>query len=131
MRRHSFSAGDLIFAKGDKAGELFLVLSGEIEIRHAEFSAVVKNGDIFGEASLLRESRSMAASAKSDCILLGLTRDEIIESFRSNPDTAIQIIEAVFKKLESTTDQLISLRAKIAAAETRPSSGPGTKPLLQ
>jgi len=118
MRRHNFSAGELIFAKGDKAVELFMVLSGQVEIRRGEFSALIENGDIFGEAALLSETRSMAASAKSDCILLGLTRDEIIESFRNNPDTAIEIIEAVFKKLARTTDELVSLRATLVAGET-------------
>lgn len=118
MRRHNFSAGELIFAKGDKAVELFMVLSGQVEIRRGDFSAMIENGDIFGEAALLSETRSMAASAKSDCILLGLTRDEIIESFSRNPDTAIEIIDAVFKKLARTTDELIGLRASIATRET-------------
>ena len=118
MRRHNFSAGDLIFAKGDKAGELLMVLSGTVAIRGGDFSASVENGEIFGEAALLEETRSMAAVAKSDCSLLAFTRDEILESFKKNPNVAIEIIDAVFKKLANTTDQLISLRASIAARET-------------
>ena len=91
-----------------------MVLSGDVEIRRDSFSAVVGRGEIFGEAALLGKSRSMAVSAKSDCVLLGFTRDEIIETFARDPEAAIGIIEAVFRKLANTTDELIRLRASIA-----------------
>ena len=112
MRRYTFNEGDLIFANGDEAAELFMILSGDVEIRRDDFIAVVGRGEIFGEAALLDQSRSMAASAKSDCVLLGLTRDEIIESFTKDPNAALQIIDAVFRKLANTTDELIRLRAE-------------------
>lgn len=114
MHRRNFSAGELIFANGDEASELFMVLSGAVEIRRDDFSAVVGSGEIFGEAALLGKSRSMAVSAKSDCVLLGFTRDEIIETFARDPMAAIGIIDAVFRKLAKTTDELIRLRASIA-----------------
>ena len=111
MERHNFAAGELIFAKEDDASHLFMVLSGEVEVRQGDFIAVVSSGQIFGEAALLTKTRSMPATAKSDCVLLSMTRDEIIESFTEEPDLAIQIIDALFKKLANTTDELIRLKA--------------------
>jgi CRP-like cAMP-binding protein len=113
MRRCNFSAGELIFANGDEAGEMFMVFSGDVEVRRDNFSTVIGIGEIFGEAAILGGPRSMAASAKSDCVLLGFSREEIIKSFEQDPKAAIEILDAVFKKLASTTDELIRLRASI------------------
>ena len=111
MESHNYGAGEPIFTKGEDARHLFFVLSGEVEVRQDDFVAVINSGQLFGESALLGRARTLAACAKSDCVLLSMTRDEIIESFAKDPDLAIQIIDALFTKLANTTDELRCLKA--------------------
>jgi CRP-like cAMP-binding protein len=112
MENHNYAAGEPIFTEGEDARHLFFVLSGEVEVRHDDCVAVVKSGQILGEAALLGQTRTLAAYAKSDCALLSMTRTEIIEQIAKDPDLAIQIIDSLFTKLANTTDELMRLRAK-------------------
>jgi CRP-like cAMP-binding protein len=110
MESKNYAAGETIFTMGDDAKHLFFVLSGELEVRQDDFMAVIKRGEIFGESALLSRPRTLAARAKSDCVLLSITRDEIIESFAKDPDLVIQIVDALSTKLAKTTDELIRLK---------------------
>jgi CRP-like cAMP-binding protein len=111
MENQYFAAGEPIFAAGEEAQHVFWVLSGEVEVRHDDYVAVVKNGHILGEAALLGRTRTMSAYAKSDCALLSLTRAEILQHLTKDPDLALQIIDALFTKLANTTDELMRLKA--------------------
>lgn len=113
MDKHHFSTGEQIFRVGDAAENLYLILSGRIEVRCNNFIAVLEKGEIFGEAALLNKNRTLSAVALDDCILLSMTRDEMLNAFRENPEQAVEIIDAVFAKLVDTTDELIALKDKL------------------
>ena len=117
MQKHQFAAGETIFAVGDDATQLFMVLSGQVEVTRGEFVSRVDEGQVFGEAALLDRPRSLDANAKSDCVLLSMTRDEMIDAFTSNPEQAVEIIDALFLKLADTTDELIGLKADLERGE--------------
>lgn len=110
MQKYSFAKGDSIFEVGDGAEHLFLVISGTVEVTRDSFSSQIHDGEIFGEAALLSRKRTLSAIAKTECVLLSMTRDQMIESFSNNPNQAIEIIDALFEKLTTTTDELVSLR---------------------
>lgn len=110
MQKHSFAEGDSIFEIGDNAERLFLVISGTVEVSRDNFSSHMQKGKIFGEAALLSRKRSLSAVAMTECELLSMTREGMIEAFSKNPDQAVEIIDALFAKLANTTDELITLR---------------------
>lgn len=116
MDKHRFSTGEQIFQVGDAAEKLYLILSGRVEVRCNNFVAALDEGEIFGEAALLNKNRTLSAAALDDCTLLSMTRDEMLDAFRDNPEQAVEIIDAVFAKLVDTTDELIALKDKTGGA---------------
>lgn len=116
MDKHHFSTGEQIFRVGDAAEKLYLILSGRVEVRFNNFVAALDEGEIFGEAALLNKNRTLSAVALDDCTLLSMTRDEMLDAFRENPEQAVEIIDAVFAKLVDTTDKLIALEGKTGAS---------------
>lgn len=110
MRRQSFAAGNIIFSEGDHANFTYLIVSGAVDILRYGFSAVLREGELFGEAALLDRARSATARARTDCVLLALSRDELIDAIRNDPDQAISIINAIFNRLAEVTDQVVEMR---------------------
>jgi len=87
-----FEAGDQIIAQGELAQSMYLISEGhlEVSILNKDGSAlIVANlwpGDCVGEMSLLTgEPRSANVCAKSKCILLELTKDDLAPIFQSSP----------------------------------------------
>lgn len=110
MQKYKFAKGDSIFEIGDGAEHLFLVISGTVEVTRDKFSSQIQDGQVFGEAALLSRKRSLSAAAMTECELLSMTREEMIEAFSKNANQAFEIIDALFAKLVDTTDELITLR---------------------
>jgi hypothetical protein len=77
----SYTAGQVIFRPGDRAGQYFVVLDGEIEIRGEGFGAdqtVVRvgPGQMFGDQAAIRGQRgAFTAHAVIDTTLLAVERD--------------------------------------------------------
>jgi hypothetical protein len=77
----SYAAGQVIFRPGDPAGQYFVVIDGEVEIRGEGFGAdqtVVRvgPGQMFGDHAAMRGQRgAFTAHAVSDTHLLAVERD--------------------------------------------------------
>jgi len=77
----SFDAGQVIFRPGDKAGQYFVVVQGEVEIRGEGFGAdqtVVRvgPGQIFGDQAAIRGQRgAFTAHAVTTTVLLAVERE--------------------------------------------------------
>jgi len=81
LQQTSFDAGQVIFRPGDRAGQYFVVVQGEVEIRGEGFGAdqtVVRvgPGQIFGDQAAIKGQRgSFTAHAVIPTILLGVERE--------------------------------------------------------
>ena len=81
LDRTTFQPGQIIFRPGDKVGQYFVVVEGEVEIRGEGFGAdqtVVRvgPGEIFGDQASLRGQRgALTAHAVSPTVLLAVERD--------------------------------------------------------
>ena len=54
--RQTFTAGDVLIRQGDANEMMFIILSGELEVRVAgKVVAKLKGGDLFGELSMIDE----------------------------------------------------------------------------
>ena len=52
--RQTFTAGDVLIRQGDANEMMFIILSGELEVRVAgKVVAKLKGGDLFGELSMI------------------------------------------------------------------------------
>jgi CRP-like cAMP-binding protein len=97
----TYGKGSFIFADGEKGEELFVLLSGSVQICKVidgseMIFAILKQGDIFGEMALLEDKpRSASAIAYEDCSVMVVKK----ENFESMATSKPQIIERLTKML--------------------------------
>ncbi len=90
--------GDKIVRKGDIGNEMFVILSGSVDVRGRvdnKDCSVAKfgKGDIFGEMGFLDHTkRSADVIAEADMEILVLTQSFLRKSMRMIPDTAAKIL---------------------------------------
>jgi len=83
LDRSTFEAGQIIFRPGDRVGQYYVVLEGEVEIRGEGFGAdqtVVRvgPGEFFGDHASLRGQRGvLTAHAVKPTVLLAVERETI------------------------------------------------------
>lgn len=108
------SAGTTVYAEGDPAEALFVVLDGEVELRRfGEATSTEQAGGIIGESALLEPGlHSGSAVARTDTRLARLERQQLKKLMDGNAEFALQIMAALAKRLR-TVDAYIG--ARIAA----------------
>ncbi len=91
-------AGRLIFAHGEDADTVYLVLSGTVTVFRDQVGSAMQllarvgPGELLGELCLFDETRRTAsARAATDCSLLCLSRGPLAELLRSEPQLALRI----------------------------------------
>jgi len=84
-----YAAGETIVRQGDSGRSLFVVVRGEASVRLAGTDGEVarlRNGDVFGEMSLLTgEPRTATVSAVDDCDLVEIDADGFRAVVMANP----------------------------------------------
>lgn len=116
LERRSFKSGQLVFSKGDRANELFIVLTGRMKIsvlsgegRELAFRAVGP-GEIVGEIGVLDDgfrTADMTSVSQSDVLLLGKT--SLSRILNERPAISRALILFLCQRLRDTTEQLESI----------------------
>ncbi len=93
FRAREVRAGDLIIREGTSSDGLYVVLSGEVEVKvRGERVALLREGEIFGEMSLLTHTAAAASvSSTRHTSLLRLPKEDFDTLILSHP----QILEFV------------------------------------
>jgi CRP/FNR family cyclic AMP-dependent transcriptional regulator len=99
---------------------MYIISKGSIEISiPAEDGkkdiqvSLLKEGDFFGELSLVDGSpRTATATAIDQCILLEMNRDSFMDFLVRRPTVAISMIAEIGKRLRSTNELVTSLASK-------------------
>ena len=113
FREQRFKKGEMVFARGDPAARLFLVIEGrvrlavaseegrELSFRHATV------GELFGEIAALDGSpRTADATALTDVIAYTLDRQAFRELWSTRPGISAGVIAFLCRRLRDTTSQL-------------------------
>ena len=89
------AAGETLFEKGEKAGELYLVHEGTIEIvRGGTAVATFRPRDVLGEIAILDGlPRSSAARAGGDASVVEVARSEFLDVLQVHPSLGRRVIE--------------------------------------
>ena len=108
----------LFVQTGEPGDALYVVESGAIELSvtdNAGQKIVLKTagcGDFFGEISLLDgKPRTATAAVLSDCELLRVSRENLLDVFRRHPEIGLRMLSEIGKQLRET-DKL--LRSNVA-----------------
>jgi len=103
--------GEIIFKEGDPGNEMYLIKSGSVKITKRiggkeKVLAVLKEGDFFGEMSVLDGSfRSASATTEEETELVTIDREAFLAQARKNPFIQY-VIETLIKRLRETDDML-------------------------
>ena len=119
----AFEAGQTIFSEGDRGDELFIVLSGRVEI--SRMSSVLNDagpGDHIGEMALIRSMpRSATVTAVEASELIALRRNDFFEILRKEHEMAVkllwQFLGVLADRLDQTSKDLAGAREELAAED--------------
>jgi CRP/FNR family cyclic AMP-dependent transcriptional regulator len=102
------AAGETVFAEKEKANPLFLqrdkmyfLVEGEVELTvNNSLVGVVRNGEIFGEMTLITNMpRTATATAKTDCRLYTLDKDQLHAALRTAPEFGLLLMSIMITRL--------------------------------
>jgi len=103
-----FKAGDVIFRRGDPAHELFIVQSGEVEIRLGNrVLETLPQYSIFGEMALIDSApRSATAIASSDAKLVPVSEKQFLFLISNTPYFALNVMRVMARRLRAANTAL-------------------------
>ena len=103
-----FKSQDVIFDENDVGDDMYIIVSGEVEISKKVNNAYkslmdLKQGDIFGEMAIVdKEPRSARAIAKTDVLVCALT-DQVVENLiNHNASFAKHLLKILTARLRET-----------------------------
>ena len=99
-----YKAGDVIFREGDVANELFIIQSGEVEIRLGNrVLEKLPQYSIFGEMALIDAApRSATAVAASDVKLVPVGEKQFLFLISNTPHFALNVMRVMARRLRAT-----------------------------
>ena len=112
-------AGETIFKKGDIGDSMYILVSGEMEVR-ADGGGLDALGprDVFGEMALLdAEPRLASITALEDTLLLRLDQEPFYELMDERIEVARGIIRVLLQRLRARVGDVDELRARLIALE--------------
>lgn len=103
-----FKAGDVIFNQGDAAEELFIIQSGEVEIRLGNrMLEKLSNYNFFGEMALIDSGpRSATAVAVTDVKLVPIGEKQFLFLVSNTPYFALNVMRILARRLRTTNNTL-------------------------
>ncbi|MDU8945374.1 cyclic nucleotide-binding domain-containing protein [Ovoidimarina sediminis] len=99
MRPVKFSAGELVFRKGDPPHYIYYLQSGEVALD--EVDVTLGPGEIFGEIAFFTDAheRTLTARCVSDCEVMVIREQDFARLHHQNPAFGIYILRLVASRL--------------------------------
>lgn len=117
MKQSRRKRGDVLFAKGDPAEHLYLLVEGRVEF--VEIGESVGPGRVFGEIAFFAPSkrRTQTARCSEDSLILSVNQSTVRELYYQNPAFGFELIGLVAGRLSADVTRLQEqLAAREAAA---------------
>ncbi|THD49513.1 MAG: cyclic nucleotide-binding domain-containing protein [Bradyrhizobium sp.] len=97
----AFKQGEVIFREGDKASELYVIKSGQVDItsgnRHL---ATLGDNGIFGEMALIdKEPRSATVTAATDVEIVAVDERQFLFLVSQTPFFALKVMRSLVHRL--------------------------------
>lgn len=98
MKRQRLAAGTALFARGDEANTVYLILEGRVRIVTA--NVLIRPGQLVGEMGLFAPDRPRTDSAvcDSDVELASVTEDQLWELFYQNPEFGAYLLRIIVQR---------------------------------
>ena len=105
LKPESVDAGETIIKAGDMGEEMYLILRGQVEVRDraGKLVTTLKDGDPFGEISLLMATpRTATVTAKTQCDLFILKRSDFCRILRDHRQFAETMTKVAKERYDLT-----------------------------
>jgi len=125
MRRRTLTKGDVLFKKGDRATELYVMLSGSIRL--VDIGVTVGAGSVLGEIGVFgpKHERMDTAVCETDAELGAIDNDKVLELYHQNPKFGRYLMTLVIQRLLADYVRMRDMRVMVgsgAASERLPDS---------
>ena len=92
-------AGEVLFRRGDAAGEMFYLLSGAVRLE--ELGKTLGPGAMLGEISMFapRRERTATAVCDTEAELLSITADKVMQLYYQNPRFGFHVVRLITGRL--------------------------------
>ena len=109
----SFEEGKAIFLEGDDSQDLFILVSGQLNVikGNKKIAEITEKGSLFGEMSfLLKAKRTATIKAGENVKAIRIPKDEITVFLHDFPEVAGEISKLLAKRLDETSRILYGLK---------------------
>jgi PAS domain S-box-containing protein len=109
----SFRKGDVLFLEGDDSQDLYVLLSGHLEVFRGDkkISEITDPGSVLGEAAfLLGARRTATVKAEEPVQVLRIPKNEVNRFLEEFPSAAQKIGELLAKRLDEASQVVYGLR---------------------
>ena len=114
--KRKYSRGSIVLQKDEVGDETYLIVTGKVKviITHTDGKEIIlnilKSGDLFGEMAVFDHMpRSATVVAEQDCELLIISRENIEDQIKKNPQIAFKLLSDLSRRLRQATEQISSL----------------------
>jgi len=122
LHRREYDPEEVLFHQGNPGVGMYIIEEGTVDILYeptGERLAELTDGDFFGELALLNETpRSATAISRTDSVLYGLFRPDLLGLVEQDSSLGVQILlrmgQVLSERLIHTNEQVQSLREQLA-----------------
>lgn len=122
LHRREYTPDEVLFHQGNPGVGMYIIREGTIEIVYeptGDTLAELSDGDFFGELALLNETpRSATAISRTDSVLYGLFRPDLLGLVKREPSLGVQILlrmaRVISERLIHTNEQVQQLREQLS-----------------
>jgi len=109
----TFRAGETLILEGDSSEDLYILVSGELDVLKGKrsISAIAGAGSFFGEMSfLLGTKRTATIKAKDDVRAIRIPKEEVKTFLSEFPDVAMEITTVLARRLDETSQMFYGFK---------------------
>lgn len=98
--------GDIVLKEGEETDDAYIILEGEIEVtKKGKHLATLGENSIFGEVALVdKRPRTATCTAKTNCSLGMVTRDNYKDLIKHRPQAVIPIMKIISDRMRNLMD---------------------------
>ena len=109
----TFKAGETVFLEGDSTEDLYILVSGEVDVLKGKrrITSIAGAGSFFGEMSVfLGAKRTATVKAKDDVRAIRIPKEKITTFLSEFPDVGVEITRVLAKRLDETSQMFYGFK---------------------
>jgi CRP/FNR family transcriptional regulator len=116
FKEKTYKKGAILFLEGEIGEELFIIRSGLVKIYRLEQNkeitlSLFRDGDFFGEMSLIQKGATRSATAETiePSTFLTLNRGDFVRFMEASPKLCLRLLEVTMQRLRKANDKIHDL----------------------